>query len=88
MRDEAEMANIGLIAGEGQQTTYLVIVECDGGSNHKLYHLSNHISLFVLLLVVNMDKLVSTRSFPGLYYLNTSEQAMAILNVGLSGLLL
>ena len=80
------MATIGLIAGVGRPTPYLFIVECDGGPNHNVYHLANQISLFALLLVVNMDKLVSTRSFPGLYYLNTAEQAMAILNVGLSGL--
>ena len=33
-----------------------------------------------------MDKLVATRGFPGLSYLNTSERAMAILNIGLPGL--
>ena len=33
-----------------------------------------------------MDKLIETRSCPGLSYLNTTGQAMAILKIGLSGL--
>ena len=35
-----------------------------------------------------MDKLVATRGCPGLSCLNTSEQAMVILNIGLSSLAL
>ena len=32
-----------------------------------------------------MEKLVATRGFPGLSYLNTAKLSMAILNIGLSG---
>ena len=35
-----------------------------------------------------MDKLVATCGCPDLSYLNTAEQSMAILNIGLSGLVL
>ena len=35
-----------------------------------------------------MEKLVATHGCPGLSYLNTSEQYMAIINFGLSGLAL
>ena len=35
-----------------------------------------------------MEKLVATHGCPGLYYLNTSKQYMAIINFGLSGLAL
>ena len=80
------METIGLIAGGWQPTPYLLIVKCDGGPDHNLYHLANHISLFALLLVGIMDKLVATRGFPGLSYLNTAKRAIAILNIGLSGL--
>ena len=66
------MATIGLIAGGGRPTPYLFIVECDGGPNHNVYHLANQISLFVLLPVGNMDKLVETLSCPGLSYLNNA----------------
>ena len=86
MRDEAEMATIGLIAGGGLPAPYLVIFEYDGGPDHKLYHIANQIYLFAVLLVGNMDKLVATRGCPGLSYLNTSERAMDTLKIGLSGL--
>ena len=42
--------------------------------------------MFGLFLVGNMDKLVATRVCTGLSYLNTVKQAMAILNIGLSGI--
>ena len=80
------MATLGLIEGRGRPAPYLVLVECDGGPYQNLGHLANQISLFVLLFVGNMDKLIETRSCPGLSYLNTTGQAMAILKIGLSGL--
>ena len=55
IRDEVEMATIGLIADGGRPTPNFLLVECDGGPDHNLGHLSNHISLFALLLVGNMD---------------------------------
>ena len=86
MRDKAKMATLGLIAGGGQPTPYFVLVECDEGPDHNLCHLANQISLFALFLVGNMDMFLATRDCPGLSYLNTAERAMAILNIGLSGL--
>ena len=80
------MATLGLIAGGGLPTPYFVLVEYYGKTDHNLGHLGNQISLFVLFPAVNMNKLVATRGFPSLLYLKTAKQAMAILNIGLSGL--
>ena len=88
VRDKAEMATLGLIAGGVQPNPYFAIVECDGGPDQNLGHLSNQISIFALFLVGNMYKLVAISSFPGLSDMNTSERAMAVLNIGLSGLVL
>ena len=88
MRNESEMVTFGLIAGGELPTPYFVLVKCDGKPDHNLGHLVNQISLFVLSLAGNMDKLVATRGCPGLSYLNTTKRAMAIINIGLSGLAL
>ena len=88
MRDKVEMATLSLIAGGKRPTTYFVLVACYGKPEHNLGHLLNQIYLFSLSLAVNNGKLVATCSCTGLSYLNTSEQAMAILNIGLSGLAL
>ena len=88
MRNESEMVTFGLIAGGELPTPYFVLVKCDGKPDHNLGHLLNQIYLFSLSLAVNNGKLVATCSCTGLSYLNTSEQAMAILNIGLSGLAL
>ena len=88
IRDKVDMATLSLIAGGGQQTSYFVLVECDGGPDHNLVHLANHIYLFALLFVENMDKLVATRGCPGLSYMNTDKLAISIINIGLSGLVL
>ena len=34
----------------------------------------------------NMDKLVATPEYPGLYYLNTVEREISLLNTGISSL--
>ena len=44
--------------------------------------------MFALFLVGNMYKLLATRGCPGFSCLNTAERAIAILNIGLSGLAL
>ena len=70
------------------QLPILFHFECDVGPEHNLGHLANDISLFVLFVVVNTEKLVATRGCPGLFYLKTTKQDMAIINIGLSGLVL
>ena len=82
------MATLSLIAGGERPTPYFFLVECDGKPDHNLGHLLNQISLFVLSFSGNMEKLVATCGCPELVYLNTAEQVMAILNIGLSGLAL
>ena len=37
---------------------YIVLLELDGGLDHNLTFVSNRVSLFVLFLVGNMDKLI------------------------------
>ena len=86
MRYGLEMATLVLIAGGGRTTPYFVIVDCGGGPEHNLEHLTNQIYMFALSLVRNMDKLVATCGCPGLSYLNNSGRAMVISNIGLSGL--
>ena len=44
--------------------------------------------MFALFLVGKMYKLVATCGCPGLSYLNIFERDMAVLNIGLSGLVL
>ena len=67
IRDKADLATLGLIAGGGQPNNYLVTVECDGVPDHNLGH-ANQISMFALFLVVNMDNLVATCGCLGLSY--------------------
>ena len=86
MRDKSEISTLAFIAVGEQPTPYLLLVKCYGGPDHNLGHLANQIYMFGLFLVGNMDKLVATRVCTGLSYLNTVKQAMAILNIGLSGI--
>ena len=71
---------------EDGQLPNFALVEYDGVPDQNIVHLANQISLFELFLVGNMDKLVAASVCPGLSYLNTVKQAMAILNIGLSGI--
>ena len=88
MRDKSEISTLAFIAVGERPTPYLLLVKCYGGPDHNLSHLENHISVFALILFINIDKLVATHSCPGLSYLKTMERAMAILNIGLSVLAL
>ena len=72
MRGEAEMATLGIVTGGVRPTPYFVLLGCYGGPDYNLGRLANQISIFVLFLVGNMDKLVAERVFPGISYLNTS----------------
>ena len=69
-------------------TFYLVGLETDGGGDHNHKHIRNNLALFGLLILGNMDKLNFTRGFPGLYFTNTDERNIALLNVGIYGLAL
>ena len=71
---------------ESSCTLYLVGLETDGGGNNYHKHVQNQIALFSLFILGNMDKLKVTRVCPGVSFLNTSERAMALLNIDLSGL--
>ena len=71
---------------EDGQLPNFALVEYDGVPDQNIVHLANQIYMFGLFLVGNMDKLVATRVCTGLSYLNTVKQAMAILNIGLSGI--
>ncbi len=85
-----EDSNFVLTPGETRHFTkgraYLVLIECDGGPDHNLTHLSNQLALFGLFLQGDMDKLCATRGCAGLSYLNTAERPMSLLTLGQSGL--
>ena len=67
---------------------YLVGLETDDGGDHNHNHVLNKLALFGRILLGNMDKLNVTRGFPGISFLNTAEGGMALLNIGISGILL
>ena len=66
----------------------MVGLETDGNIDHTKKNVLNKISLFCLFLLGNMDKLNMTLGFPGLYFINTSEGGMALLNISIYGLAL
>ena len=68
--------------------SYLVVLDTDGGGEHNHKHVRNQIALFSLFILGNMDNRNVTCSCPGFYFLNTSERAMDLLNIVLSGLVL
>ena len=68
--------------------SYLVVPDTNGGGDHNHKHVRNQISLFSLFILGNMENRNVTCGCPGFYFPNTSERAMALLNIVLSGLVL
>ena len=77
-----------IVTNESLCPFYLVVLETDGGGNHDHKHVRKQLALFGLFLLENMDKINMTRGCPGLYFIDTVERNMALLNIGLSGLAL
>ena len=67
---------------------YLVGLDIDGGGDHNHKHIQNQLNLFGLFLLGNTYNLNMTCGCPVLYFLNTAKRAMALLNIGLSSLVL
>ena len=64
----------------------MVGLDTDGGGDHNHKNVRNKLALFGLFILGNMDKLNVTHGFTGIYFLNTAKRAVALMNIGLSGL--
>eukprot|EP00957_Ditylum_brightwellii_P125238 9546837-Ditylum_brightwellii.AAC.1 len=63
---------------------YMVLLETDGGPDHNTTFLNTQLSFLVIFLLSEMDKLVRICCCPASSYLNTEEQLMSVLNLGLN----
>ena len=71
-----------------QPLPYRVHFDTYCGTYRRATLFSNQIVYLSLFLIGNMNTLVETCSCPGIFYLNTCERAMSLLNIGLSSLAL
>ena len=68
--------------------SYLVVLDKNGGGDHNHKHVRNQIALFSLFILGNMYNRNVTCGCPGLYFPNTAERAMDLLNIIISGFVL
>ena len=65
---------------------YILLVKADYGPDHNIKHISNFLQMVALFILGGMGRLVAIRGCPGLFFQNTTERAVSLLNLGLSNL--
>eukprot|EP00978_Attheya_sp_CCMP212_P017934 scaffold48422_cov80-Attheya_sp.AAC.1 len=65
---------------------YICIAQTDGGPDHNITFMRCRLAAVAVFLLGNMDRMIMVRGCPQLSFFNIAEQAMSLLNIGLTGL--